>query len=109
MLRGGPGLMDRNGPGTMAGTLVSLTIVSTTRTESLSTEVDAKFPKGNGMMYQVQLKGSVALFVHTKFKSKNIFSCEDAAQQVLLSSVRPSVRLSTKLKFYLLTAFNVIK
>ena len=65
--------MDRNGPGTMAGTLVSLTIVSTTRTESLSTEVDAKFPKGNGMMYQVQLKGSVALFVHTKFKSKNIF------------------------------------
>ena len=74
----GPGLMDPNGPGMMAGTLVSLTIVSTTRTESRSTEAetkksrDTKFPKGNGMMYQVQLKGSRALFVHTK-KSKNNF------------------------------------
>ena len=34
-----------------------------------------------------------------------IFGCEDAAQQVLMSSVHPSV---IKLKFYLLTAINVI-
>ena len=36
-----------------------------------------------------------------------IFSCKDAAQQVLMSSVCLSVCPSAKLKLYILTAFNV--
>ena len=41
---------------------------------------------------------------------KTVFSCEDAAQQVLMSSVCPSVCLSvSKLKFYLVTALRMFQ
>ena len=72
MLSGGPGLMDPNGPGMMAGILVSLTISTTMRTESVSTELKtAHILKGNGMMHQVE-QDTRALSVHTS--SKHIFS-----------------------------------
>ena len=47
--------------------------------------------------------------METKANTTSVFSCEDAAQQVLMSSVRLSVCPSAKLKFYLLTALRMFQ